>query len=370
MLEERDKQVVERIDDELKKLNNKEFTCYFFTLDSKGTPSGTIAYVYEMALTLMKMGYNVKMLHNEKEFVGVGDWLGDEYAELPHANVDTDNIAVSPSDFLFIPEVLAQLMSLTKNLPCKRIAIMQNFDFLTEYTPLGSQWANFGISDAIVSNGKQDELLKEVFPYMSTRVLLPKIQPYFRKGVEPKKLIVNIISKKATDANKIIKPFYWKFPVFKWVSFRDLRGFPKEKFAELLREGAITVWVDDETPFGYSPLEAMKSGSVVIGKIPDVVPEWMEGVGDTLRSNGIWFEDIHDVHSILYGVIKAWVRDQMPSKIYDEMEKTVEPFSPQHYEENLKKVIAWVVGERINEFKAFKKSVENNNLKKGKEGKA
>jgi hypothetical protein len=37
--------------------------------------------------------------------------------------------------------------------------------------------------------------------------------------------------------------------MYKWVSFRDVRGFPKEKYAELLREGAITIWVDENTSF-------------------------------------------------------------------------------------------------------------------------
>ena len=48
-------------------------------------------------------------------------------------------------------------------------------------------------------------------------------------------MIINIISKEQSDINKIIKPFYWKYPMYKWVSFRDLRGFPKEIYSQYLK---------------------------------------------------------------------------------------------------------------------------------------
>ena len=66
------------------------------------------------------------MIHNEKDFIGVGDWLGEEYANLPHANVEKENVSISASDFLFIPEIFANVMMQTKKLPCKRVILVQN----------------------------------------------------------------------------------------------------------------------------------------------------------------------------------------------------------------------------------------------------
>ena len=52
--------------------------------DTKGNASGSLAYIYELASGLQDMGYNVGMLHSEEDFVGVNEWLGEKYAELPH----------------------------------------------------------------------------------------------------------------------------------------------------------------------------------------------------------------------------------------------------------------------------------------------
>lgn len=358
----KNEEIAQRVHKEISKLNDKDFTVFFFTLDSKGTPSGAITYVYELALELQKKGFNVKILHQEKEFVGVGEWLGEEYANLPHANIEEENLAVSTSDFLLIPEVFSTVMNQTKKLPCKRIAIMQNYNYLTEFIPLGAQWANFGIQDAIASSETQANLIKSVFPYIKTKVLEPKLAPYFRKGIEPKKLIVNVITKDQTDVNRIIKPFYWKFPICKWVSFRDLRGFPKEQFSDLLREGAITVWVDDDAQFGYAPLEAMRSGAIVIGKIPDIVPEWMlNDDKSSLANNGIWFDDITDVHKIIYSVIKSWINDDIPNEITTAMDKTNEKYTSEKYSENLSNIFEEYIEDRKKEFNEFLNSLEENN---------
>lgn len=364
MNKDKDKEVAQRVQIEIDKLNNKSFTIHFFTLDSKGSPSGAISYIYEMALTLKKMGYNIKMLHQEKEFVGVAEWLGEEYANLPHANIEDENLAVSASDFLMIPEVFATVMNQTKKLPCKRIAILQNYNYLTEFIPLGAQWANFGLQEAIVSSDIQGSLIKNIFPYVKTTTLEPKIANFFRKGIDPKKLIINIVTKDQTNVNRIIKPFYWKFPICKWVSFRDLRGYPKEQFAEYLRDGAITIWIDDDTQFGYTPLEAMRSGSIVIGKIPDIVPDWMMNKDKTsLLNNGIWFDDLTDVHKIIYSVIKSWMNDDIPNEIVEAMDETNTKFTSETYNTEINTIFETYINERKEEFTQFLNSINNNENK-------
>ena len=65
---------------------------YFFVIDTKGTPNGSTQYIYEMAKELIDLGYKAEMLHQEKEFTGVGDWLGAEYDLIPHACIENENI--------------------------------------------------------------------------------------------------------------------------------------------------------------------------------------------------------------------------------------------------------------------------------------
>lgn len=367
------KEIVQRIETEIGKLKDKSFKVLFYVPDAKNNATGYISYIYQMALTLQQLGYNVKMLYqldneytaeelkkldlenqpidDNRVFVGVTESLGEKYATLEHANIQNEELEVSPSDFLIIPEVYSSVMNQTKKLSCKRIVLTQNYNYLTDFIQVGVSWANFGITDTITSCLNQAELVNSVFPYVKTKVLTPYIPSYFYEGNEPKKLIVNIITKSQKDANKIIKPFYWKYPMYKWVSFRDLRSYPREMFADYLREGAITIWVDSDTQFGYAPLEAIKSGNIVIGKIPELIPEWMLSEDKTqLLDNGIWFNDINSVHKIIADVIRTWVNDDIPSEITDAMKETAKKYSFDEYKVNLDNLINSYINERVKEF--------------------
>ena len=367
------KEIVQRIETEIGKLKDKSFKVLFYVPDAKNNATGYISYIYQMALTLQQLGYNVKMLYqldneytaeelkkldlenqpidDNRIFVGVTESLGEKYATLEHANIQNEELEVSPSDFLIIPEVYSSVMNQTKKLSCKRIVLTQNYNYLTDFIQVGVSWANFGITDTITSCLNQAELVNSVFPYVKTKVLTPYIPSYFYEGNEPKKLIVNIITKSQKDANKIIKPFYWKYPMYKWVSFRDLRSYPREMFADYLREGAITIWVDSDTQFGYAPLEAIKSGNIVIGKIPELIPEWMLSEDKTqLLDNGIWFNDINSVHKIIADVIRTWINDDIPSEITDAMKETAKKYSFDEYKVNLDNLINSYINERVKEF--------------------
>lgn len=324
---------LEKVRAEIEKIDKKENNVYFFVLDTKGIASGSLEYIYKLAMIAKNDGYNVSMLYQiEKgdEFVGVKDWLGEEYANLPHHNVASDEIEITPSDIIFIPEIFANVMNQTKKLPCKRVAILQNYDYLLEQMPFAAQWGDFGILDCVCNTEYNSELIKDIFPYVRTTVVEPYIDKVFGQTIEPKKLIVNIVARDQSDINRVIKPFYWKYPTFKWVSFRDLRGFSKEGFAKALREAAITIWVDTDTSFGYSAIEAMKSGSIVIAKVPEKPLKWMDPDDEqslSLRNCCIWFDDFNSVQRQIATVVRSWITDNVPSEVEEEAKKVTDMFS-------------------------------------------
>ena len=375
-----DKKALERIDEAIKKLKDNDFTFYFFVVDCKNVPNGNMQYIYQLAKTLNDKNYKVKMLYqleneysqseieelkrkdkpidDRKLFNGVGEWLGEEYMKLPHLNISKDEWKVSPSDFLFIPEVFSSLMKQTYQYkaPCKRIVVLHNYDYITEFIPFNDEWGTYGIHDVITNTEQQGKMVENVFPYVRYKTLNPYISDIFRKPIKPKKLIVNIISKRTEDVNKIMKQFYWKYPMYKFISFRDLRGYPKETFAEFLQESAITVWIDTETPFGYSAIEAIRSGNIVIGKVPEHMPEWM-GDENGLFDNGVWTYDINSIPDILSRVLGSWMQDNVPNILYDNMEKLNNLCTFDEYSKNVDNIIGGYITERINEFEEIKKVI-------------
>lgn len=366
-MDKKEEKALKRVQAEIKKIEKKENNVFFFVLDTKGNPSGSLEYIYKLAMIAKNDGYKVGMLYqsvdkNDK-FVGVKDWLGEDYANIPHYDIATDDVEITPSDILFIPEIFANVMNQTKKLPCKRIAILQNYDYLVEQMPFAAQWGDFGILDAITNTAHNAELLKDIFPYVKTKVITPYIDKMFGTTIQPKKMIVNIVASNQEDINRIIKPFYWKYPSFKWVSFRDLRGFSKEQFAESLRDAAITIWVDDKTSFGYSALEAMKSGSIVIAKIPEEPLKWMnedsEDKVGKLRNCCIWFDDFHEVQRAIASVVRSWITDKVPSTLFDEAKKVNELYPFETTQKEFSEYLNGIVENRKKEMEQLVSVVES-----------
>ena len=382
MAEDKNKIVLKRVEDEIAKIVDKKSSIYFFVSDCKNTPNSQMLYIYQMALTMKELGYNVcmlyqinneytkhelkklrssgKMVDETRVFEGVDKWLGEKYSTLVHLNIASGVWRVSPSDVLFIPEVFSSLMKETydKGLPCKRVVILQNFKYVTEFIPYGDQWMNYGITEAVVSNENQAKLIKSVFPYVNTTVINPYIQESMRKPVTAKKLIVNIAATTSSDIEHIIKTFYWKYPTMQFVTFRSLRNLPVDEYAKMLKEGCITIWHDPYTPWGRSALDAIKCGNIVIGKVPEVLPEWMVDENGNALDNAVWYNSIDDIADILATVIGSWMRDEIPEKLMDGISETAKKYTYGEWKENVEKYINGIMESRKTEFTAFKNKIE------------
>lgn len=348
------------VNENIEKLKNKNYTLYFFVLDTKGNPSPSLEYIYQAALVLSERGHKVVMLHQEAEFVGVESWLGKRYSELPHMNVETDNVEVSPSDFIFIPEIFANVMLQTKKLSCKRVVIVQNYSNICEFMPVSQTLDGLGIIDAIVTSKFQEEKIKSYFPSIRTHIVSPAVNSVFRNNNEtPRKLIINVIAKEQSDANRIVKPFYWKNPMYRWVTFRDLRGISNEVMSEALREGAITIWVDDKTDFGTTLIEAVKCGGIVLAKLPNNIQEWMKD-GEELTKSILWFDDLDDVSNILPSIVHSWITDKVPEDVYTNQE-TIMPLFTEEVQKN--EIIECyeknIINKRLRDFEEAKAEIVN-----------
>lgn len=330
--------IIERIEKEIKKCEDKEFNVYFYVIDTKGVPSGSLLYIYKLAHELQTLGYKVTMLHNEKDFVGVEQWAEAKYAELPHASISDRKTTISPSDFLVIPEIYTDIMSQTRDLNCKRVILLQNFDYMTRIIPPGVHPYEYGITDVITNTKYNEELIHNNLPQMRTHIITPGISSaMFRENEQPKKMIVNFAVKDANDASRIVKPFFWKYPQLKWVTFAQLQNLPQEVFANALRDAAITIVVDDTMSFGYAALEALKTGSIVICKIPENMPEWMLEK-EELTNAIVWVDNLDEVADIIANLVAMWVRDDVPEALYEEMAKVAKLHTMENMREDVKKV--------------------------------
>ena len=150
------------------RLNKKDFAFYFFTLDTKGNPTAGVANIYEHVKTLNELGFKAAILHEKNDYKlkgdekghGIADWLGEEYANLPHVSIEAQQLNVSAADAIIVPEIFANIMDQLKGFPCKRIVLSQSYDYLLDLLPIGKKWnTDFGIYDVITTSERQANYL-------------------------------------------------------------------------------------------------------------------------------------------------------------------------------------------------------------------
>jgi len=366
-MEEQEKQIAEQITQVtgvIENLEKKDFNLYFFTLDTKGNPTAGIANIYEHVKMLNELGYNAAILHEKNDYRlkgdengnGIADWLGEEYAALPHVSIEGQQLNISPADFIIIPEIFSNIMDQVKGFPCKKVVLSQSYDYLLELLPIGKRWnTDYGFNDVITTSEKQANYLKNLFPSINTHIVPVGIPSYFKDSDKPKIPVVAIHTRNQGDAAKIAKSFYLQYPIYKWITFKELRGLSRQQFATELGKSCLAVWIDDTSGFGTFPLEAIESNTTVIGKMPNLIPEWMETTDEegnmVIKNNGVWTNTTMNIPELIATYLKVWLEDSVPSDLTEGIKASQGLYTTEKQLESVTKVYGGLTENRILELK-------------------
>ncbi len=353
---EKQAEQIKQLESFIQGLEEKDFGLYFFTLDTKGNPTAGIANIYEHVKVLNELGYKASILHEKNDYklvgdengYGITDWLGAEYAALPHISIESQQLNISGKDFIIIPEIFANVMDQVKGFPCRKIVLSQSYDYLLELLPIGKRWnTDYGFYDVITTSEKQAEYLRNLFPSITTYVVPLSIPEYFKPSSKPKIPVVTIVTRNQGDAAKIAKSFYLQYPVYKWITFKELRGLPRKQFAEELGKSCLSIWIDETSGFGTFPIEAMECETPVIGKIPNLIPEWMEttdeGGNKVIKGNGVWTNTTLNIPELIATYMKVWLEDSVPNDLLTTMKESM----GQYTSANQKAIIEGVYGQLV-----------------------
>ena len=346
-------QQIEKIQSAIQKLKNKDFGIYFFTMDSRGNPIASINTIYTWAKHLKDAGYKPVILHEKKEFTKPDRWMGStEYSELEHKAADSKDVNMFPHDFLIIPELFSNVMESTKTMPVKRIVLSQAYDNILEFIKPGESWLNYGISDCVTTCESQKKYIQYLFPAVNVDVVDISIPDYFTKGNKPKKPIFAIHTRDPRSSMKTIKSFFLRFPQYRWVSFRDLRGMKREDFAKGLQECCLAIWDDKQSGFGTFPLEAFKSETPLIATRPTLMPDWYD------EKTAIWVSDSIDLPDAIGKAFSAWLEDLLPEELLTAPSKYKEMYQPENEKESVLAYFDKQVQKRIGEFESTIQEIE------------
>ena len=338
---------ISKIEQSIQNLKNKNSRIYFFVQDTKGNARASVRYIYQMAMSLKESGYNSIILHEKPDYTPVSSWLSEKYMELPHKAVEGQNLEISPEDTIIVPEIFGYIMAQISNLTCAKIVLNQAYDHIFETLQPGQSWQQLGFTKCITTTEKQKEYIGVTMKGVSIDVIEPYITEVFEPSKYPAKPIVTIHSREQRESINIIKAFYQKFPQFRWISFRDMRALPEEEFANSLKESMLSVWIDPTSGFGTYPLESMKLGVAVIGKVPNLVPEWMD------EKNGIWVEDSIKLVDYIADFIQNWLEDNISEDLYNTAFETAKKYSDKNeFETKVIKLFESYSNARISNFES------------------
>lgn len=310
---------ISKLEQSIQNMKDKKSRIYLLVHDTKGNAKASVAYTYNLGLALKKGGYNPIILHEKPDYIGVGQWLGQEYMEsLPHKAIEGQNLEVSPEDLIVIPELFGYVMSQITKLPCGKIVLCQAYDHILETLQPGQSWTQLSFFKCITTSETQKEFIENLMRGVSYDILEPFISDTFEASSLPPKPIIAIHSREPRDGVNLIKSFYVKFPQYRWITFRDMRGLTESEFAEALKDCFLSVWIDDISSYGTFPLESMKCGVPVLGLVPNLVPSWIN------EENGLWINNKIQLVDFVADFLQNWLEDNVNPKLFEEMKKTVD----------------------------------------------
>jgi hypothetical protein len=106
----------------------------------------------------------------------------------------------------------------------------------------------------------------------------------------------------------------------------------------------------------------MECNTPVIGKIPNLIPEWLEGKdsdgNSIIKNNGVWTNTTINIPELIATYLKIWLEDSVPSDLYEGMNDTKGRYTSEKQVESIKTVFDSLTENRVNEFKITKESLE------------
>jgi glycosyltransferase involved in cell wall biosynthesis len=334
-------QNIEKLQSALGRLKGNESTVYFLVYDTKENARASVKHIYDLALTLNQNGTPSKIVVEDKSYTGVESWLDDKYKELEVLSIKDDNLQLSIDNILIVPEYYSNALQQLSNVRCMKVMLVQQKEFIFETLPIGSKWVDYGFDRVITTTESAKKYILDYFPESLVFVIPPIIEDNFKPIELPLKPYVAISCRDRGIHRKLISEFYIKYPHLRWITFRDMIQMSYEDFATNLKECMVSVWVDDDSTFGTFPLESMKCGVPVVGKIPKTEPDW-------LSENGMWTYDENKLVELLGTYILAWIEGiELTDEVKQKMKDTLLPYNSDITKDSIVSIFQSIKNKRV-----------------------
>jgi hypothetical protein len=354
---------IEKLNEILNNINSNNYNVYLYVPSIPDTVySMAVEEIYRICFFLRKNNYNAFLITGEDEKepeFKIPVFIPEELRSLPHLSPRKDNINVSVNDVLIVPEFFVNVMHQISDakIQCEKIVLCQSQAYMLDSLPPNHTWAAWGFNTILTTSGELKEFIQRN-SRVSYNIENYKIGiPDYFKPSKIKKPIIMYFSRNDTDIKRLSKIFFMKYPELSWVLFERVQGsepfITREALAEKMGETPVLLWLDKDAGFGTLPLEAMKSGAIVIGMVPEIEKEYIKE-----NDTAIWSSSIEVLAEQLGIVIKEWLIDNIPTIVYENMEKVSSQYTEENHEKTLIQSFSNIIENRKN---LIKKTIENGN---------
>jgi glycosyltransferase involved in cell wall biosynthesis len=246
----------------------------FYFCPDFSPPSGGTKRLYRHVVHLNRLGFKAFIVHFRKGFSLT--WHG---YQVPVIWVE-DQPTFLREDILVFPEGLVPLMKQTSHFNGSRVVIALNWGYVYKSLPLGENWKDYGIDQAMTPS----RVIKHFLEW-SMGIEVTLINNYIdisRYWYQPhkKKAKIAYMTRKDPSGEILRSIFQKKGGVFKAWEWMPLSDMSEDEYSQQLVESRIYLVTHIQEGIPTSALEAMASGCVVVGFSGIGGNDYMIGGGD------------------------------------------------------------------------------------------
>lgn len=230
----------------------------YFLCPDLDIPSGGINRLYRLAQVTASGGYGACVLHEKQGFVN--RWSPVQ----PPIKYWGKGMRFKPGDVVVIPESEPAAM---RQLPgeLRKVVLALDWSYIFENLPRDQRWVDFGICHVLTCSGVIQDFIEWSMHLPVTRIEVPVDRNRFSYDPRQKKRRVVYMAHRNDQGEwieKIFRQLPRPVPQWKW---RGVRGLGMDQYAAVMRQAQIFVATGLREGVPGPILEAMASGTVVVG---------------------------------------------------------------------------------------------------------
>lgn len=284
-------------------------------------PSGGINRIYRLAQVSSESGFSACVLHRKKGFRN--QWAPYDPVFQYWENGFTFNIG----DVVVIPESEPMAMQQLPN-SLKKVVLALDWSYIFENLPMGHRWTDYGICQVLTASRVVQDFITWTMQLPVYRISPPVDHERFYFGPLKKKNTIAYMAHR-NDHGEWIEKIFRQLPrqLSEW-NWIPIKGMTVEAYSEVMRGAKIFVSTGLREGVPGPILEAMASGTIVVGYSGVGGNEYLVSNGPEQNAFRVENEDYFALCRVLESVIQRIEReDSSIDTIRRNASKTVKPLT-------------------------------------------